>query len=228
MAWDEVCLLKADALPGPLLRFYQWKKASATFGYFQKYEDAIRLSSTPDLTRRMTGGAFVSHFDDWTYSLIFPKSSCWYELRAKESYEKLHKWIADAFENLGFETHLNSISDSSNSDSSSSNSNFSNSNFIKKTLGECFVEAEENDLFFRGRKLAGAAQRRKKCGLLIQGSIQSPPQIARETWQNAFLRSANRLWKIEWKAWNPSSNFSKKAGQIARSKFESDHHIRRR
>jgi lipoate-protein ligase A len=34
---------------------------------------------------------------------------------------------------------------------------------------------EKFDVLWQGRKIAGAAQRRNKLGLLIQGSVQPPP-----------------------------------------------------
>jgi hypothetical protein len=47
--------------------------------------------------------------------------------------------------------------------------------------GACFAGHERFDLLWRGRKIAGAAQRRNQLGLLIQGSVQLPPA--------AFLRN---------------------------------------
>lgn len=100
---------------------------------------------------------------------------------------------------------------------------------MPKTSGECFMKAEENDLLFCGRKLAGAAQRRTKHGLLIQGSIQSPPrQIAQIAWQNALLETAHLLWKIDWQPWRASKSFAEKAEQIAASKFATTQHTKRR
>ena len=42
----------------------------------------------------------------------------------------------------------------------------------KEMPGRCFVGAEKFDVLADGRKIAGAAQKRNKRGLLIQGSIQ--------------------------------------------------------
>jgi hypothetical protein len=61
----------------------------------------------------------------------------------------------------------------------------------KKTLpGQCFVGHEKFDLLWHGKKIAGAAQRRSKLGLLIQGSVQPPqPDLLRGDWERG-MRSA--------------------------------------
>ena len=38
--------------------------------------------------------------------------------------------------------------------------------------GPCFAGYEKFDVLWHGKKIAGAAQRRNKLGLLIQGSVQ--------------------------------------------------------
>ena len=59
----------------------------------------------------------------------------------------------------------------------------------KEIPGQCFVGAEKFDVLWHGRKIAGAAQRRTRTGLLIQGSIQPPPiPLVRENWQSACAR----------------------------------------
>ena len=52
--------------------------------------------------------------------------------------------------------------------------------------GQCFVGYEKSDLLWHGKKIAGAAQRRNKLGLLIQGSVQPPLPLARAAWQQAM------------------------------------------
>jgi hypothetical protein len=57
--------------------------------------------------------------------------------------------------------------------------------------GACFAGYEKSGVLWRGRKIAGAARRRNKLGLLIQGSGQ-PPLLAltRTDWEQAMLDSA--------------------------------------
>ncbi len=57
--------------------------------------------------------------------------------------------------------------------------------------GQCFIGHEKSDVLWHGQKIAGAAQRRNKLGLLIQGSIQP----------SHFQKSEVRSQKSERAAW---------------------------
>jgi len=106
MALDEALLEAAPRLGRAVLRFYGWREAAASFGYFQKYAAVEQMTGLRPLVRRPTGGGLVPHAADWTYSLAFPPSHPWHALRAEESYRRVHEWIRDAFARLGIETAL--------------------------------------------------------------------------------------------------------------------------
>src|SRR5712672_1969240 len=78
MAIDEVLLESVVTFGAPLLRFYSWSEPAASFGYSQRYSEIARLTSLRPLVRRPTGGGFVPHDADWTYTLVFPPSAPWY------------------------------------------------------------------------------------------------------------------------------------------------------
>ena len=169
MAMDEALLEAATRLGRPVLRFYGWIEPAATFGYFQKFAEVEQTTLLRPLIRRPTGGGLVPHDADWTYSLAFPPGHEWYELRAEESYRRAHEWIQSAFSRLGVETELAPCCK-------------------KSAPGQCFVGHEKHDLLWHGRKIAGAAQRRNKLGLLIQGSVQPPPiPLKRPDWEQAMV-----------------------------------------
>ena len=171
MALDEALLEAMPRLGQPAFRCYSWTQPAASFGYFQKYAEVERLTPLRPLVRRPTAGGIVPHDADWTYSLAFPATDAWYSLRAVESYRRVHEWIQQAFNQLGFETELASHP-------------------LKTQPGQCFAGYEQFDLLWRGRKVAGAAQRRTRLGLLIQGSVQPPPGVARADWQHAMCEVA--------------------------------------
>ena len=179
MALDEALLESVSRLGSPVLRFYGWTQPAATFGYFQHYTEIERTTLLRPLIRRPTGGGLVPHDADWTYSLAFPAGHAWHSLRAEESYKRVHEWIQAAFTRLGVATELAPC--------------------CKKTAtGQCFIGHEKSDLLWHGRKIAGAAQRRNKCGLLVQGSIQPPPvSLLRTDWEAAMLDSSDQRggWK---------------------------------
>ena len=171
MALDEALLLNTPRLQAPVLRFYGWTEKAASFGYFQRYAEVEQLTLLRPLVRRPTGGGIVPHDSDWTYSLVFPAGHPWYRLRAQQSYRQAHEWIRSAFGQLQVQSEL--ASEASH-----------------QRPGQCFVGHELSDVLWNGRKVAGAAQRRTKAGLLIQGSVQPPPlPIDRATWEAAMLDS---------------------------------------
>lgn len=172
MALDEALLENVARFGAPVLRFYGWTQPAATFGYFQHHAEIERTTLLRPLIRRPTGGGLVPHDADWTYSFTFPPGHEWHELRAEESYRRVHEWIQVAFANLGVQTEVAPC--------------------CKKTApGQCFVGHEKFDLLWHGKKIAGAAQRRNKLGLLIQGSVQPPPVgLTREAWTLAMRAAA--------------------------------------
>jgi lipoate-protein ligase A len=174
MALDEALLEAMPRLGQPVLRFYGWTEPAASFGYFQRFAEVERATLLRPLVRRPTGGGIVPHDADWTYSLAFPTGHEWYSLRAEDSYRRVHEWIQAAFGKLDVITELAPSS-------------------RKSGPGQCFVGHEKSDLLWHGQKIAGAAQRRTRAGLLIQGSVQPPPLgLARADWERAMCDAAER------------------------------------
>ncbi len=202
MALDEALVEAMPRLGRPVLRFYAWTQAAASFGYFQKYAQVERLTPLRPLVRRPTGGGIVPHDADWTYSLAFPTADPWYSLRAIESYRRLHEWIKAAFAGVGLATELAPAS-------------------RKTTIGQCFLGYEQFDLLWQGRKIAGAAQRRRRDGLLIQGSVQPPPSVsqAKADWQQAMHDVAHSRHEVRWSEYVPDARLAERAQELARGRY---------
>ncbi|MCX8089918.1 MAG: hypothetical protein N3I86_03145 [Verrucomicrobiae bacterium] len=196
MALDEALLEAVSELGRPVLRFYGWTLPAASFGYFQKIAEVERLTALRPLVRRPTGGGIVPHDRDWTYSLVVPPSHPWYALRAEASYRRAHEWLRDAFARLGVCTQLATES-------------------RRAGAGQCFAGWEQFDLLWQGRKLAGAAQRRARAGLLIQGSVQPPPGLARESWERALRAVAG----ADWAPLPHAEKWSARARELAAQKY---------
>ncbi|HZF01200.1 MAG TPA: hypothetical protein VE344_04820 [Methylomirabilota bacterium] len=212
MALDEVLLENVSSLGKPVLRFYGWTEPAATFGYFQKFSDVERATHLRPLIRRPTGGGIVPHDADWTYSFITPPKDNeeWHLLKAEESYYRIHAWIRDAFAKLKIETELAPCCK-------------------KSAPGQCFAGHEKFDLLWHGKKIAGAAQRRNKSGLLIQGSVQPPPvSIARADWENAMREVARENWKIEWRKLSPGAKLLADTEELSRGKYAQNSYNRKR
>ena len=201
MAFDEVLLDNSPQLAEPVLRFYSWTEPAASFGYSQHFADVERVTFLRPLIRRPTGGGLVPHDGDWTYSLIFPPNHAWYALKAVESYERVHQWIQKAFQKIAVITELSPC--------------------CKKEIpGQCFVGAEKSDVLWHGRKIAGAAQRRTKYGLLIQGSVQPPPiPLAKADWQKAMCDVAHENFGAAWREFIPEMELTSRATKLVREKY---------
>jgi lipoyl(octanoyl) transferase len=147
MAVDESLFLSSA---DPVFRSYRWVRPSVSFGYFISWEEVSRRFSGRDLVRRWTGGGIVEHGQDFTYSLICPGSR---NLPTLELYRFVHSAMATILRIKGSPVEIAPGTDPSRS-------------------AACFEKAVQFDLQLRGEKIAGAAIRRNRQGLLLQGSIQ--------------------------------------------------------
>ena len=201
MALDEALLEAMPRLQRPVLRFYGWTEPAATFGYFQRFTDVERMTLLRPLIRRPTGGGIVPHNADWTYSLVFPPNHEWHSFKAEESYRRVHEWIRSAFAKLNVITELAP-------------------SCKKSAPGECFVGHVKFDLLWKGRKIAGVAQRRNKLGLLIQGSIQPPPiSLMRAGWENAMCDVARQEFGIMWNDFSPDKKLRIRVEELVLGKY---------
>jgi len=208
MGLDDALLEAMPRIGKPLLRFYSWKECAASFGYFQKYAEIESLTVLRPLVRRPTGGGLVPHDMDWTYSLNFPTSHEWYSIAATESYRRVHEWIRAAFEKLELPSELADDRQ-------------------KAAPGECFVGHEKFDLLSEGQKIAGAAQRRTRCGLLVQGSVQPPPSVNRSQWQNTMVTVASN-WGTLWSNFEPDQAVMGRAIHLATQKYSQSSYTHKR
>jgi lipoate-protein ligase A len=211
MGLDEALLEASSFIGHPILRYYGWTEAAASFGYLQKYSEIERLTILRPLVRRPTAGGLVPHDHDWTYTFIFPPQHAWYSLRALETYRRVHASICDAFADFGFAMELASDARTAGP-------------------GQCFVGYEKFDVLFRGQKIAGAAQRRRRDGLLIQGSVQPGfvEGVGRMQWQEAFCQAITRTESIAWQLFTPAQHVLSRASSLMRTKYSTETYNRRR
>jgi lipoate-protein ligase A len=149
MATDEVLLRTAAQRRRPLLRIYSWDRPSLSIGYFQKFP--TELAAKFVIVRRVTGGGFVYHVDDTTFTVVAPPGHPLHKLKTNDAYCAIHKAVAAS---LTLKSEIASH---------------------KSTLRgqyECFQNPVAGDVVASsGEKLAGGAQRRNRDGMLHQGSI---------------------------------------------------------
>ncbi len=206
MALDEALLESAPRIGQPVLRFYGWTQPAASFGYFQRIAEVEKATLLRPLVRRPTGGGIVPHDADWTYSMVIPANHDWHGLKAQQSYRRMHEWIQSAFARLGVETTLAECCH-------------------KARPGECFAGYEKDDVLWEGRKVAGAAQRRTRGGLLIQGSVQPPPlKLSRASWQQAMCEGQAAAWR----PWRPDEPTLQRAEEVLRTRHDNELYLRKR
>jgi lipoate-protein ligase A len=210
MAWDEALLHAVGGIGTVVLRTYGWSQPAATFGYAQRLAEVAAWTPVRPLVRRPTGGGLVSHLRDWTYALVIPPDDTWYGLEAKASYRRLHDWVREALATMGVGTELATEPE-------------------EAPRGQCFLRAEVADLVLHGAKIAGAAQRRNRKGLLIQGSVQCPGTgLEHEPFANALRAEATRLWKVGWEPLVPGADLQRCASELVESKYSQDSYNGRR
>lgn len=168
MAIDFLLLQRYPRATAPRFRHYGWRMPAFTFGYAQKVAfvreqlAAIAGEAVLDLCRRPTGGGLVDHRDDWTYALVIPRGHPLEERPATQSYRVIHEALAEALRAQDVEAVTKQVVDESEPTTAGT--------------GVCFQRAEIHDVVHAatGAKIAGAAQKRNKHGLLFQGSLWRP------------------------------------------------------
>lgn len=174
----DFLLLQRYPNPGHArFRHYEWRGPAWTFGYSQKI--AFVRTQIPedarDLCRRPTGGGVVDHTDDWTFALVIPRGFALYEVRAIQSYRAVHEVLAGALAAQGVPVELKLRPDDA-AGATEDGADAGGTAGAATPAGVCFQRAELFDLVHArtGAKIAGAAQKRNKAGLLLQGSVWKP------------------------------------------------------
>lgn len=157
-------------------RHYGWRRPAFTFGYSQKIafiRTQVPAADGFDLCRRPTGGGLVDHREDWTYALVIPRGHPLEEIPAGQSYRTVHEALAAA---LRCQSVAAQAKQSCESPVDGANCG---------TAGLCFQRAELHDVIHTasGAKIAGAAQKRNKHGLLFQGSVWRPAAGTAVDWE---------------------------------------------
>ena len=179
MAIDEALLEYATI---PLIRFYRWQSPALSFGYFGRFTDVASYQRERDLVRRWTGGGIVFHGEDLTYSIVIPTSDMAFAESSISIYEKIHRALCDALSQTGQRAVVAGVVGPD-----PSSATVATRTGISDASYTCFANPVRADVIVDGRKVAGAAQRRTRHGLLQQGSIQGihlesdlPQRFARE------------------------------------------------
>ncbi len=178
MALDLKLLEEMRADDPPLLHFYEFSKPSATYGHFMKPELYLKGDHGLDLARRPTGGGMLFHLWDLTFSVLIPRQFYAYSEDVMENYKFINDLVLKALSlHLG-KSLINLLPEEPDP-------------LDEACKHFCFAKPTKYDVMIEGKKVCGAAQRRKPNGYLHQGSISiSSPDFS--YLENLFLEK-NRV-----------------------------------
>ena len=218
MAIDEALLETARTVS---IRFYRWKLPALSFGYFGKFADVADYTSERDLVRRWTGGGIVFHGDDLTYSIVIPASDAAFSDSSMLIYEKIHCSLRDALTANGGHVDLAAIGRDAALRRSEPEWHLRTAQRAVPT-NVCFANPVRADVMLNGRKVAGAAQRRTRAGLLHQGSIRNVDLANGLAERFAKKLSNNR------ETWSLPNAVHYRAEEIAARKYATEDWLRKR
>lgn len=171
MALDEALLRE---ITKPVLRIYEWDRQALSIGYFQSHRI---VPSDREFIRRYTGGGLVDHAADFTYTVVLPRGNSVLELSTSESYRQIHEAVVKTLVHIGLDAVLAPCCDPEEKDS-------------------CFQRAVKYDVVLGTVKVAGAAQRRTREGMLQQGSVLLEEESLRGRFRENFLRFFQEVFNV--------------------------------
>ena len=160
MGLDSSFLFAMEENDAPIIHFYDFIKPSFTFGVFVNPKELMNeevYSQEFDFSKRPTGGGVLFHCWDFAFSCFVPKNHPGYLENVMDSYKYINDRVCFALDEYikgGF-----SLQPVTMMPMDESCKHF------------CFSKPTMYDIMYGEKKLAGAAQRRKKNGYLHQGSI---------------------------------------------------------
>jgi lipoate-protein ligase A len=187
MALDFLLLQRYPQPGAARFRHYEWRAPAFTFGLSQSM-DYIRANLPRgagfDLCRRPTGGGLVDHRNDWTYCVVVPRAHALFDAPATQAYREVHAALATALQTLGQPVALQD-----------------RRHPTEEGPTICFERPELHDVLntATGAKVAGAAMKRNKHGLLLQGSIEKARvgELDWDVFQDRFVAALGRALGAE-------------------------------
>ena len=163
MRMDEKLLFDLDAKGSPILHLYQWDSPAATYGYFIDPSKFLDLDKSRlhriSLARRPTGGGIIFHIWDLAFSFLMPSGHERFSLNTLENYRFVNESVLEVMKDY---LNLNEKVDLIDQDTQP---------LTEESAHFCMARPTIYDVVYQGRKIAGAAQRRRKNGYLHQGTI---------------------------------------------------------
>lgn len=186
MALDELLFgSQKKEIHAPILRFYvsssPWISVGCSFRDAEALSNSDLILKNPQIPmcRRVTGGGCVLHGRDLIFSLVarYDDGSDLFS-SVRTSYEKIHESVSIGLQTCGLDPKF-----------------YSDTGKLPKG-SDCFDFPVESDLSWKGKKIAGGAQKRSEGVLLHQESISIPPTVNREDLVWAIRKGFERVFTV--------------------------------
>ncbi len=162
MAIDEAIMkFHQEKKVPPTIRFYSWKPATLSLGYFQKLEKEVDQEACQnegiDIVRRLTGGRAILHDKELTYSLTIREDYNLLSNSIVTSYKEISQGLVAGLNLLRIPAKLKAMERGKKSP--------------KGNSAACFDAPSWYEVLLDNKKLIGSAQTRKKGTILQHGSL---------------------------------------------------------
>jgi lipoate-protein ligase A len=230
MAVDEILLLGVERTGQPVFRIYQWRPATLSLGYFQRWQERCRHrpSWSCPMVRRPSGGGAIVHDRELTYCLALPYGRLPPE-GPSGLYGLVHESLLDVFHQWGLPAGLWQCA--------CPTADRQEEPFLcfqRRNRWDVVVDGPDGE----GVKVVGSAQRRTRSALLQHGSIllaRSPaaPELPglselldrfvspEELWQAWFVRLTDKF-RWSWAADALTEPERAEAQRLAQTKYGTD------
>jgi len=144
-----------------VLRLYQWRKPSFTYGFSQDPKNQLDLPACAvdgvEVAKRITGGGILFHDDEITYSFVCSKSDVGEAQRVFVDYRNICGFLIRFYESLGLNPKFA----------------LETENFSKRCAPHelCSAAHEKYDIVIGAKKIGGNAQKRNRQAIFQHGSI---------------------------------------------------------
>jgi lipoate---protein ligase len=166
MQTDAVLLADLPKSKDPILHLYDWSSPTVTYGLFQDPALYFNMDKAAkanlQFAKRPTGGGILFHIWDYAFSFLLPKEDPHFSKVPIENYRYVHQIVARAIGNAFGLQPLEMIPDDAKAT-------------VQSSKNFCMARPTKYDLLYKGKKIAGAAQRKTKDGFLHQGTIALAP-----------------------------------------------------
>jgi len=213
MAIDEALLMRARQYGRPLLRFYRWDRNAVSIGYVQKF--AAAPVSGYAVVRRPTGGGVVYHDHDFTYTVVVPDGHWLTGLNRTRSYDAINRAVLAGLDacQIGGALAVDEIPQT-----------------VDRSTMVCFRSPTRYDIMLGNTKVAGSAQRRRREGILHQGSLHfgETLPVARQKLRAALCRGFETVLKVIFEPFAPDPHLLELAEHLVAERYSRDDWNRRR